>query len=61
MPTVSGKSSSFKYLHKLVEDARSNSGLKKNQSSWVLDDQSYEKMSALMSENNLKLLASMMS
>ena len=56
MPTGSGKSSLCKYLRKLVEDARANSGLQENQPSWFLDDQSFEKMGALMSENNWKLL-----
>ena len=56
MPTGSGKSSLCKYLRKLVEDARSNSGLEENTPSWFLDDQSFEKMGALMSDNNWKLL-----
>ena len=56
MPTGSGKSSLCKYLRKLVEDARSNSGLEENQPSWFLDDQSFEKMGALMNDNNWKLL-----
>ena len=37
MPTGSGKSSLCMYLCKLVEDARSNSGLEENQPSWFLD------------------------
>ena len=56
MPTGSGKSSLCKYLRKLVEDARSNSGLEENKPSWFLDDQSFEKMGALMSDNNWKVL-----
>jgi len=55
MPTGSGKSSLCKYLRKLVEDARSDSGLEENQPSWFLDNQSFEKMGALMN-NNWKLL-----
>ena len=51
MPTGSGKSSLCKYLRKLVEDARSNSGLEENKPSWFLDDQSFEKMGALMSDS----------
>ena len=54
MPTGCGKSSL--YLRKLVEDARSGSGLQENQSSWFLDNHSFEKMGALMSENNGKFL-----
>ena len=56
MPTGSGKSSLCKYLRKLVEDARSNNGLEENKPSWFLDDQSFEKMGALMSDNNWKVL-----
>ena len=56
MPTGSGKSSLCKYLRKLVEDARSNSGLEENKPSWFLDDQSFEKMGALMSDNSWKVL-----
>ena len=56
MPTGSGKSSLCKYLRKLVEDARSNSGLEENKPSWFLDDQSFEKMGALMSDNTWKVL-----
>ena len=56
MPTGSGKSSLCKCLRKLVKDARSNCGLDDTQPSWFLDDQSFEKMGALMSENHWKLL-----
>ena len=48
MPIGSGKSSLCKYLRKLVEDVRSNSGLEDNQPSWFLDDQSFEKMGRKM-------------
>ena len=50
MPTGCGKSSL--YLCKLVKDTRSDSGLQENQPSWFLDNHSFEKMGALMSENN---------
>lgn len=56
MPTGSGKSSLCRYLRKLVEDARTNCGLDENQPSWFLDDQSFEKMGALMCDNHWKLL-----
>ena len=56
MPTGSGKSSLCKYLRKLVEDARSQIGGDDSQPSWFLDDQSFEKMGALMCENSWKLL-----
>ena len=53
MPTGSGKSSLCKYLKLLVDNARENSGA---ETSWFADDQSFEKMGALMDENNSKLL-----
>ena len=56
MPTGSGKSSLCKYLCKLVDDARSQNGAGDSQPSWFLDDQSFEKMGALMCENSWKLL-----
>lgn len=54
MPTGSGKSSLCKYLKRLVDDTHANTGL--DTPSWFLDDQSFEKMGALMCENNSKLL-----
>ena len=45
-----------KYLRKLVENARSNSGLQEKQLLRFLDDESFEKMGTLMCENNWKLL-----
>ena len=56
MPTGSGKSSLCKYLRKLVEDARSQNGTGDSEPSWFLDDQSFEKMGALMCDNSWKLL-----
>lgn len=55
MPTGSGKSSLCKLLQKLVEDTRTNvaSGLSP---SWFADDQTLEKMGALMCENDGRLL-----
>lgn len=54
MPTGSGKTSLCKYLKQLVEDAHDNIGL--DTPSWFLDDQSFEKMGALMHDNHSKLL-----
>ena len=56
MPTGSGKSSLCKYLRKLVEEAYSKCGLDDSSPSWILDDQSFEKMGASMHENHWKLL-----
>ena len=55
MPTGSGKSSLCKLLKKLVEDTRANV-CSEAFPSWFADDQSLEKMGALMSENNYRLL-----
>jgi len=55
MPTGSGKSALCKYLKKLVDSARSTCGLDDSSPSWFLDDQSFEKMGAIMSENHCKL------
>lgn len=54
MPTGSGKSSLCKILRKLVDDTQTNVG--QESATWFADDQSLEKMGALMSENNSKLL-----
>lgn len=54
MPTGSGKTSLCKYLKQLAEDAHDNIGL--DAPSWFLDDQSFEKMGALMHDNHSKLL-----
>ena len=55
MPTGSGKSSLCKYLKHLVDDAHEKVGADADRS-WFADDQSFEKMGALMDENNSKLL-----
>ena len=54
MPTGSGKSSLCKYLKKLVDETRDHAGSDKP--SWFLDDQSFEKMGAIMNENHCKLM-----
>ena len=54
MPTGSGKSFLCKYLKKLVDETRDHAG--SDQPLWSLDDQSFEKMGAIMSENDCKLM-----
>lgn len=56
MPTGSGKSALCKFLKSLVEKARVNCGLTSSDSSWCLDDQSFEKMGSLMADNHCKLI-----
>ena len=55
MPTGSGKSSLCKYLRRIVHDAQSACGLDGG-NSWLLDDQSFEKMGDMMDKNHWKLL-----
>lgn len=56
MPTGMGKSSLCKWLRKLVREAQKHRGLDDQDSSWLCDDQSFEKMGDLMSQNHWKLL-----
>ncbi len=56
MLTGSGKSALCKFLKSLVYKARSNCGLTDEDPSWCLDDQSFEKVVSLLSENHGKLL-----
>ena len=56
MPTGSGKSALCKFLKSLVDKARKNCGLTHSDPTWCLDDQSFEKMGALVSQNHSKLL-----
>lgn len=56
MPTGSGKSGLWKYLRKLVNETRLNCGLNESKSSWFFDDQSIEKLGAMMCDNDWKLL-----
>ena len=56
MPTGSGKSALCKVLKSIVEKARENTGLTDEDPSWCLDDQSFEKMGAIMSDNHGKLV-----
>ena len=52
MPTGSGKSALCKFLKSLLEKARANCGLTDSDLSWCSDDQSFEKMGSLMSDNH---------
>ena len=56
MPTGSGKSALCKFLKSLVERARQDCNLTENDPCWCLDDQSFEKMGAIMSEKHGKLI-----
>ena len=56
MPTGAGKSSLCKFLRKLVLQARAQCGIDDTTTSWLLDDQSFEKMGDLMHANSWKLL-----
>ena len=56
MPTGSGKSALCKFLKSLVEKARKKCRLSDADPTWCLDDQWFEKMGSLMSENNCKLI-----
>ena len=56
MPTGMGKSSLCKWLRKLVREAQKHRGLDDQDSSWLCDDQSFEKMGDLMFHNHWKLL-----
>ena len=54
MPTGSGKTSLCKFLQKLLTETRSACGIDETCPPWLLDDQSFEKLGAMMSENNAK-------
>ena len=51
MPTGNGKSGLCKVLKSFVKKAQEEAGLEKSDVLWCLDDQSFEKMGALMAEN----------
>ena len=51
-----GKSSHCKLLRQIVKDAREQCGLREVPTSWILDDQSFEKMGELMQDNHGKSL-----
>ena len=56
MPTGSGKTPLYGFLNNLMEKAQSCSHAEDNGSSWRVDDASFEKLGAMMSDNNCKLL-----
>ena len=56
MPTGMGKSSLCKFLRNRIKGAKALCGLEDNSSQWLCDDQSFEKMGDLMSQNHWKLL-----
>ena len=55
MPTGMGKSSLYKFLRKIIREAQALCKLE-NTTSWLSDDQSFEKMGDLMFHNHWKLL-----
>ena len=56
MPTGMGKSSLCKFLRKLIGETKKQRGLDDSSSTWLMDDQSFEKMGDLMQKNHWKLL-----
>ena len=56
MPTGSGKSSVFKYLLKLINLVRQNLKISDGSPSWHLDVATFEKIGALMDDNDGRLL-----
>ena len=56
MPTGSGKSTLFKFLLNLIQDVRKKCNRKDIHSSWTLEESSFEKMGALMADNDGKIL-----
>lgn len=54
MPTGSGKSGLCKFLKNLIKKATEEAGMSAEGASWCLDDQSFEKMGALMADNHGK-------
>ena len=56
MPTGSGKTPLYSFLNNLIEKVRSCSHVEENGSSWKVDDASFKKLGAMMSDNNCTLL-----
>lgn len=54
MPTGNGKSPLYKYFLGLVRKTKAK--MSKEDSSWLLEEATFEKMGAMMSENDWKLL-----
>ena len=55
MPTGCGKFSLYKYLHRLVNDTHIQCG-QDGEESWLLNDQSFEKLGEMIQRNYGKLL-----
>lgn len=56
MPTGSGKSTLFKFLLGLIQKVRKRCKRKDSHPVWMLEEASFEKMGALMAENDGRLL-----
>ena len=56
MPTGSGESTLFLHLYSIVRDIRMESYLEEDAPTWLVDDAIIEKMGALMSQNDGRLL-----
>ena len=56
MPTGSGKSPLYKFLLGLLRKCRRKVGLDETQPPWLLDEATFEKMRAMMSDNHCKLV-----
>jgi len=56
MPTGSGKTPLYGFLNNLIEKVRISCNLGNNDPTWRVDDASFEKLGAMMSDNNSKLL-----
>lgn len=56
MPTGSGKSTLYKFLLDLILKVRKRCNRKDSHPTWTLEEASFEKMGALMAENNGRLL-----
>lgn len=56
MPTGSGKSTLFRHLYNLLSEVRKTAKVLDDEPAWVLDDATFEKMGAIMSENSSRIL-----
>lgn len=56
MPTGSGKSTLFRHLFSIIQAVREHCSLTKNDPTWFVDDATFEKMGALMNDNDGRLL-----
>ena len=55
MPTGSGKSTLFRHLYGIVGDIRMEGCLEEDAPTWLVNDATFEKMGALMSQNDGRL------